>query len=112
MATQESLKSDIREFRQVKGELTKEQKEAAEHLSRFKGARFKDRSEYVDYFQDKIFKYKKKYYTYRFKFGIRKRYIGEEMIILGILEMIGTNKITELSASVRNPPKGHFSHFS
>lgn len=99
-AAEDYITSEIREFRQIRKELTPEQKKSAIDLSKFKGTIYDDEEEYKKAFENKIFKYGKRYYKYRFKFGIRTRYIGENLIMLGIVKIGRSPDITELSINV------------
>jgi hypothetical protein len=69
----------------VRKTLTDEQKKDVIDLKSFKGAIYNNEAEYKAAFEDKIFKYGKRYYKYRFKFGIRTRFIGENLIVMGIV---------------------------
>jgi hypothetical protein len=59
--------------------------DAAIDLKEFKGALYNNESDYKDAFEDMTFKYGKHYYKYRFKFGIKTRFIGENLLVLGII---------------------------
>ena len=97
------VSSHIREFRQIRKSLSDEQKESAVELNKFKGARYKSEKAYKEAFENKIFKHGKKYYKYRFKEKIRSRYIGENLNILGILQIADdAPPISELSVNVKN----------
>lgn len=95
------ITSEIREFRQIRTTLTPEEKKEAIDLSKFKGRIFKNMEDYQDSFDKKIFKYGKRFYKYRFKFGIRTRYIGENLIMLGILKIGRSPDIKEIQINVK-----------
>lgn len=99
-SAEDYITSEIREFRQIRKSLTVEEKRSAIDLSQFKGTIYEDEEEYKNAFENKIFKYGRRYYKYRFKFGIRTRYIGENLIMLGIVKIGRSPDITELSVNV------------
>lgn len=73
----------------IKKPLTEEDKQSAIDLRSFKGAIYNSEAEYTAAYKDKIFRYGKQFYKYRFKFGIKTRYIGENLIVMGLIIVKG-----------------------
>lgn len=97
------LTSDIREFRMVKKPLSQEEMDSAIDLKEFKPTVYNNEDDYRNAFEDMVFKYGKKYYKYRFKFGIKTRFIGENLLVMGILSVKSNSPdINDFKTNVKN----------
>jgi len=59
--------------------------DSAEDLKKFQQTIFQDDAEYKKRFDGKIFVYQKKYYKYSFDFGIKTKFVGENLILFALI---------------------------
>lgn len=85
VASTDFLDAEVRAFRLVRKGLSQEQMDSAEDLKKFQQTIFSNEDEYKKRFEGKIFVYQKKYYKYSFDFGIKTKFVGENLILCALI---------------------------
>jgi len=65
-------------------------------ISELSWQKFESREEYIKNFEEKIFKCKNNFYTFYHEDNFKKRYIGENLVALIILEIIHPIQVYDL----------------